>query len=355
LLSFIAISLTLFSLAYFSNITDSPILIASLGATTLLLFAAPLSPVSQPWAVLVGHVVSAIVGVLCFMFFQNSLVSLAAAVAFSILFMYLLNALHPPGSATAMGFILATPEVHLMGFEFVLSPVLSSTLLILVMAFILNNLIPGRHYPTNSYRSRISRSENWAVGKAVFEESDLDNALKEANIFVDISKTELNKIYQLAIKQANQRRLGEVYCKDIMSTTVVKFEFSSELQEVWRVLHVEKLKAAPIVDNFDRVIGIITVTDFMHHANLHESQKLESKMKQFLTRTHGHESEKHEVVGQIMTKSPVLVSESDHIVNLVSTFTEKNIHHLPVVDEKRKLTGMITRSDIMRAFALIRM
>ncbi len=347
--------LTVLSLSHlYFGLEHTPFLLASMGATSVLLFAAPYSPVSQPWAILGGHAISALIGVLCFQAFDQLIFAASFAVGISILFMYLFNCLHPPGGATALGFVIAGPEIHALGYEYLFSPVMSNIIVLFVLGLALNNLVPGRRYPVASERKPVDKSEAWAVGKSVFDQSDLDIALKEADIFLDISRSDLNKIYRLAVKHANERRLGDVFCRDIMTKNPTSLEYGIELHEAWRILHENKIKAAPVVDRFNRIIGIVTLTDFMRHANLHSEGDLQAKMKRFLARTDGHTSDKVEVVGQIMTESPIVVSEDDHIVDLVPIFTEKNIHHLPVVDERKKLTGMITRSDIMRALALLR-
>ena len=358
-LALIAMLVVLFSNHAMIGFDKAPLILASIGATSLLLFATPLSPVSQPWAVIAGHTLSAIIGIFCFQSIENIVLAAALAVSLSIFIMYVSDCLHPPGGATALAFVVAGPEIHTMGYEFVLTPVLSSMVPLILMAFFLNNLVPGRYYPSSLEEKGIDASDDWAVGKSVFDQSDLDVALEQADIYMDISRADLNKIYRLAIQHANQRRIGNVSCSDIMSRELTKFEYSTELAFAWQTLNEKKLKAAPVIDNFNRVVGIVTINDFMRHANLLDislanGDDLQTKMKRFLMRTEGHESQKAEVVGQIMTHSPVVVDEDEHIVNLVPIFTEKNIHHLPVVDNKKVLSGMITRSDIMRALALLR-
>lgn len=105
LASFIAILLV----AWLTELSGfhTPLLVASMGASTVLLFILPNSPLSQPWSLLGGQLLSAIVGVACTQLINDSVVAAAAAVSLSILAMLLLRCLHPPGTATALAPVLA--------------------------------------------------------------------------------------------------------------------------------------------------------------------------------------------------------------------------------------------------------
>ena len=84
----------------------TPLMITSLGASSVLLFAAPHSPMAQPWPFVGGQLISALVGVTCFKFIPGVFVSAALAVALAIFAMHLLNCLHPPGGATALAMVM---------------------------------------------------------------------------------------------------------------------------------------------------------------------------------------------------------------------------------------------------------
>ncbi len=79
-----------------------PLLVAPIGASAVLVFAVPASPLAQPWSVLGGNVVSALVGVIAAMFISTPWLAVGIAVAGAILAMSLLRCLHPPGGAAAL-------------------------------------------------------------------------------------------------------------------------------------------------------------------------------------------------------------------------------------------------------------
>lgn len=81
-------------------------LMASLGASALLVFALPGSPMAQPWAVIAGNTVSALIGISCFHLIGQPLIALSAAAALSILGMFVLRCLHPPAAAVSLIVVL---------------------------------------------------------------------------------------------------------------------------------------------------------------------------------------------------------------------------------------------------------
>src|SRR5687767_195837 len=82
--------------------SGSSLLIASTGASAVLLFAVPHGQLSQPWPVLAGHAFSAFIGVTCARYIHNPALAAACAVGLSIGVMHELRCIHPPGGATAL-------------------------------------------------------------------------------------------------------------------------------------------------------------------------------------------------------------------------------------------------------------
>jgi CBS domain-containing membrane protein len=127
----------------------APFIAAYMGAAAVLIFAAPHSPLSQPWPLLGGHVVSAFVGVTCRELIPDMLLASASAVALAILVMHALRCLHPPGGAAAMVAVVGGPDIHALGYWYVLAPVGLNALVLLGLALLINNAIPNRKYPAS--------------------------------------------------------------------------------------------------------------------------------------------------------------------------------------------------------------
>jgi len=122
-------------------------LVASMGASAVLLFAVPHGPLSQPWPVFGGHLVSAIVGVACTRVIAEPALAAPVAVAAAIGAMHYLRCIHPPGGATALSAVIGGDTVHQLGFHYVLTPVLWNATVILLVALAFNYPFHWRRYP----------------------------------------------------------------------------------------------------------------------------------------------------------------------------------------------------------------
>ena len=140
--SFFSSSLSIWSLLWITNWSGHSLLIGSFGATAVLLFSAPDSPLSQPRNLVGGHLISSLVAVILVATLGTSTFSIGLAVGLSIFLMYLTHTLHPPGGATAL--IGVTGGV---GYEFIFMPVMLGVLILLVNAILVNNFVHHRKYP----------------------------------------------------------------------------------------------------------------------------------------------------------------------------------------------------------------
>lgn len=122
-------------------------LVASMGASAVLLFAVPHGPLSQPWPLFGGHLVSALVGVACAKTISHPVLAAAAAVSLAIGAMAYTRSIHPPGGATALSAVTGGEAVHALGYQYVLTPVMLNAITILVAAILFNYLFPWRRYP----------------------------------------------------------------------------------------------------------------------------------------------------------------------------------------------------------------
>ena len=107
--------------------------------------------------------------------------------------------------------------------------------------------------------------------------------------------------------------------------------FGTALQEAWRLLRDHKIKALPVVNRFNRVIGIVTLHDFIKQYDLDVIDGFSDKLRRMLKSTQGIHSEKPEVVGQIMTTAVQTASLEQSILTLVPLFSDSGLHHLPKI------------------------
>lgn len=330
---------------------DLPALIAPMGASAVLLFALPASPLAQPWSIVGGNIVSAAIGVACARWIGEPMLAASLAVACAIITMFALRCLHPPGGAIALSAVLGSPAIQTAGFDFVWAPVALNSLLLLAIAFAFNNAT-RRRYPhvvqpdhSNTHLTADARPGD----RLGFTPDDLDDVLKQYNQVLDISRDDLEELFLQTEMHAYRRRFGEITCADIMSRDVVTVDFGTTLEEAWNLLRRHRIKALPVIDPSRRVIGIITLSDFMKHAGLEAYRGFEQKLRRFIRRSWHSHSSKPEVVGQLMTRAVQTVRTDMHIVELVPLLSDIGLHHIPVVDTEWRLAGMVTQSDLIAA------
>lgn len=175
--------------------------VASMGASAVLLFAAPHGALSQPWPVFGGNLVSAVIGVTCARWLgHDPMVAASVAVALSIAAMYTLRCLHPPGGATALYAVLGGETVHALGYGYVFSPVLLNVVVLLAVAVAFNYPFAWRRYPQCWHRRSQTAIE--AVEESMIPHSNLVYALSQLDTFVDVSEEDLQRIYKLALAGA---------------------------------------------------------------------------------------------------------------------------------------------------------
>ena len=127
---------------------DLSLMIGSFGASAVLVYGAVRSPLAQPRNLVGGHVLSALVGVLCWkLFHPYPWLAEALAVSTAIALMHATRTLHPPGGATALIAVIGSPEIHNLGFFYVLMPATVGPLILLVVAVLVNNVPDSRRYP----------------------------------------------------------------------------------------------------------------------------------------------------------------------------------------------------------------
>ncbi|WP_233702463.1 HPP family protein [Duffyella gerundensis] len=120
--------------------------IAPVGASAVLVFGVPASPLAQPWSVIGGNTLAAVVGITVGNLLPHPSVACGVAGAIAMALMHKLRCLHPPGGAVAVTAIFGGPTVHALGYQFVLTPVLLNSVMLVLVGVIFNHL-SGRRYP----------------------------------------------------------------------------------------------------------------------------------------------------------------------------------------------------------------
>jgi len=184
---------------------DAMLIVASMGAASVLLFAVPHGPLSQPWPLFGGNIIAAIIGVTCAQWIPDIYIAAAAAVGLSITAMYYLKCIHPPAGATALSAVISGSAVNTLGFSYVLAPVLCNVVVIFCIAVLFNYPFKWRRYPASLIKQTIEPISSLTVDSKQFSHESIAFALREIDSFIDISEEDLNRIYQLASEFDNRQ------------------------------------------------------------------------------------------------------------------------------------------------------
>jgi CBS domain-containing membrane protein len=249
----------------------------------------------------------------------------------------------------ALTAVLGGPAIHAMGYQFVLAPVLINSLLLLSTALFYNNAT-GRKYPHHAQASvAVSHDTKDAppMRRLGITPEDLDETLAHYNQVLDISREDLQAILLETERHAYQRRFGVTKCSDVMSRDVLAVEFGTSLNDAWQILHSHRLTALPVITKGRHVVGIVTKADFINHAQPDDHSGLRGAMAKLLKPVKNTHSAKPEVVGQIMNREVRTAFQDQAVVDLVPLMSDAGLHSIPVLDEDRRLVGMLTQSDMI--------
>jgi len=320
-----------------------PWLVAPLGASAVLVFGVPASPLAQPWAVVGGNTLSALVGVACVRWVSSPELAAALAVGGAIALMFALRCLHPPGGASAL--LVALSGVSDPAFA--LYPVFVNSLLLMLAGLAYNNAT-RRAYP-HAPRPALAEAAHDADGEAL--DAALGAVLARYNQVLDISRDDLKALLEDTQLQAYQRKLANLRCGDIMSRALVTVQRDTPLAQAWALFREHRIKALPVVGATGHIVGIVTPADFIRSTEPETGGGFDVRLREASgwTRTPGED--RPQVVGQIMTRQVRVASVNRHLAELIPLFGSTGHHHIPVIGEGDLLVGIITQSDVVAALS----
>jgi len=326
-------------------------LVAPMGASAVLLFCVPASPLAQPWSVIGGNTISALIGIICARLVNDPMLAAPLAGACAILVMFFLRCLHPPSGAVALTAVLGGPAVHAAGFAFAFMPVALNSALIVLVALVYNNLT-GRRYPHTQQtvlRNVHATHDPAPTARVGFSPADLDAALARYGQVLDVSRDDLEQILLDTEMRAYERRFGTVVCEAIMSRDAVTATPAMALPEAWRLLRHHRLQALPVLDEQRRVVGMIAQDDFLHHVGLDDYQSLGERLRALLGHLLGVRAQQPATVAEVMQKDVESVRALDPIARLVPLMSNAGLSHIPVVGADEVFVGIVSQSDLLAA------
>jgi len=307
------------------SIADQPVaLLAPLGATAVLIFAVPNTPLAQPWSAIMGNIVSTLVAMAVLRFLPGPW-SPALAVSGAIVAMLLARALHPPGGAVALLAALDPAPVLEAGFVYALIPVGLMTVA-LVVAGIAFNRLTGRVYPFRQPQG--VTGHNYRVG---LSDNELATLLKRFNQTPNIGIADLGRIVAAAAQEAANHRFDGITCAEVMTPNLITVGPDTPLVRVGRLFRRHLIESVPVIDPSGRLLGIILQRDLIDA---------------LLSPRRGFDASKLAVASSIMRGPEGAVADDLPVGQLLARLAAQGGKVVPVTHEGL-LTGIITRSDIM--------
>nr|WP_280518970.1 HPP family protein [Shinella curvata] len=302
-----------------------PLIVAPIGASAVLLFAVPASPLAQPWSIVGGNTISAFVGVTVSTLVRDPAIAIGLAVALAILVMSLTRSLHPPGGAAALTAVIGGTAVARAGFWFPIVPIGINSLILVLLGVVFHRLA-GRQYPhrqavapVNTHRT----ADPPAAFRVGFSTEDIDAAVASFNETLDISRADLDVLLRKVELQALMRQRGDLTCADIMSRDVVTVTSDASAEEARRQLLEHDIRTLPVVDNEGHLLGTVGLRELA--AMAHASP---------------------------LPMSPAKTAKTgDPAIGLLPHLTDGAIHAVVVTDDNNRVVGIISQTDLLATLA----
>jgi CBS domain-containing membrane protein len=232
-------------------------------------------------------------------------------------------------------------------------PVGLNVAIMLFMAIVINRWVLRYEYPTVPHQTDDKKHQHSTLiqpsQRIGISEQDLEQALEKMDMFMDVSTGDLSKLLTDAQMQSFKRYRGNITCADIMVKNILTVEYGTEVEEAWKTMHSEKLKAMPVIDRARRVIGIITWNDFFKFIKVGANETFPEKFRAFIRRTPDVSANKPESVGHIMSASVSVLPENTHIADLIPLMSNQGYRQIPIVNNENRLVGMVYQANLIAA------
>lgn len=301
--------------------THLPLLVAPMGASAVLLFAVPASPLAQPWPIIGGNTISALIGIAVALQMSDPVLAAGVAVALAIAAMSLCRCLHPPGGAAALLAVLGGSAVTDAGYLFALDPVAINAVLITAIGLLYHRLLrhnyPHRPVaaPVNTHGTRDAAP----VSRIGFTADDIDRALADLGEAFDIDRADLNRLLSRVELRALERSHGNLTCAEIMSRDIVHVAPETPIGEARSLLIERNLRMLPVADRTGKVLGSVGLREL-----LRPGANVEAVM------------------------SPAWTTEPHKpAIDLIAPLTDDKTHAAIITDAGHHLVGIVTQTDLL--------
>ena len=325
-------------------------LVAPFGATSVLLFAVPNSPLAQPWSAVVGNVSAAAVGAAACLLIPDPALRIALAVGAAIALMGLLRAMHPPGGAVAMTAAMSPEEIRELGFGFALAPIGAGTLL-LVAAAMLYARATGRRYPFRHFGEANAHgtADAPAAERIGLTEAELAAILGRYRQSLNLGVEDLARLIGAAEIQAAGRRIGPRTAEQIMSRDLVTVGPETPLETVADLFDRHGFASLPVARADGTFLGVIFQLHLIRRA-VADRMRLGRGFPAALSRLVDRGWRTPARAGDVMSVAGPRATTSTPLAALLPMLAEGETEAVPILHDGR-LVGIVTRTDLVAALA----
>ncbi|SDI41258.1 HPP family protein [Salipiger marinus] len=325
-------------------------LVAPFGASSVLLFAVPNSPLAQPWSAIVGNMVAALVGVAVCLLVEPPVARVALAVGLAVAATMLCRAVHPPAGAVAMTVALSPEAVERLGFWFALAPVGVGTVTLVGLAAIYARLT-GRRYPFRQFEAPNDRGTRDAdpVARLGLTEAELSRILDRYRQSFNLGVEDLARLIGAAELQAAARQTGPAHAGDIMSRDLVTVRPDTRLAEVADLFRRHRFTSLPVVGPQDRFLGVIFQIHLITRAR-EDALRLDRGFAPALKRLLDRGRARPVRAEEIMSVAGPRATRATPVAALLPMMADGGVDAVPVLQRDR-LVGIVTRTDLIAALA----
>ena len=313
-------------------------LIAPMGASAVLLFCVPASPLAQPWSVVGGNTLSALVGVACWHLVPDPLLAAPLAGCLAIAAMFTLRCLHPPGGAVALTAVLGGAAVHTASWHFALLPVALNSAVIVCAALLYNNLT-GRRYPHAPHaadRNLHATGDPAPAARLGITEQDLEAAMARYGEVLDVGRDDLLAIVDDARQLALHRHFRERTCAELMSRHVIAVGPRDTLDHARDLLLRHRLQGVPVLDEQRRLLGFLSQEDLLRQSGW--GARLRALVPGAAPR-----------VADAMHRIVAVLGGGEPLARLVPLLGGEGHHQVAITGADGAVVGVVGRSDLLAA------
>lgn len=299
------------------------LLIAPMGATAVLLFMVPASPLAQPWSILFGNTLSAVIGVCAAWYIPEPALASGVAVSLAIAAMIATRSLHPPGGATALLAVVGGDAVRQAGFWFPLIPVAVNSAAILAIGLAFHKLA-GANYPhskpqvlENPHQTRDPAPSS----RAGFTAADVDRAIEALHDTLDIERGDVETLVRLVEQTTRARLHGALTCEAIMSRDIIGIAADRTVGEAKSILISRRLRLLPVTQQDGTLAGIVGL----------------------------RELDLASPDAPLPVAPAAIAHRQDPVVSLLPMLTDGRNHGVIIVDQRGHVEGIVSQTDLLAA------